>query len=358
MALKFNCPKCAGPIIVKYLKLGETAKCLKCQAEVLVPADALTTDETPTIEQPGLRVDAMAQAPIASPNEEIKLTIKNRKELLPAWIRFFSWIFLIFLISPLTFVFFLFLGHIDISLFGYNYSGPAWHPAPIIAMAIMTFNGIAAYGLLWGRRWGVKAGLICGIVGGLTSISSVFMALLMLSGRFDVTFIVQIFFVRALFRVKEKWEGITDAEIKSNQPELLAGKSSWWSRNWKWCAPAIALTAVIIIGLAIFVFTCLIMGTMKRLEPYQVAVESAQNNRAVANLFEGRIEPGWYVLGNFKVSPSTGHASLQIPISSGSKTGKIYIESVKTAGVWTTQKLVVEETETGQRLNLIDANGK
>jgi len=40
IGLKFNCPKCGKPIIVKFLKVGEIAKCHNCGAEVSVPTDA------------------------------------------------------------------------------------------------------------------------------------------------------------------------------------------------------------------------------------------------------------------------------------------------------------------------------
>lgn len=47
MALKFNCAECDGDVIVKYIKPGEVAKCLKCGAENIVPANAEETNEEP-----------------------------------------------------------------------------------------------------------------------------------------------------------------------------------------------------------------------------------------------------------------------------------------------------------------------
>ncbi|HLD35539.1 MAG TPA: hypothetical protein VJC37_02370 [Planctomycetota bacterium] len=50
MALKFNCSKCSQEIVVKYLKVGETAKCRSCNADVIVPAQAVPTEEPASIE--------------------------------------------------------------------------------------------------------------------------------------------------------------------------------------------------------------------------------------------------------------------------------------------------------------------
>jgi uncharacterized membrane protein len=47
MALKFNCDKCGGEIIVKYVKPGEIAKCPGCGAKNVVPADGEGTEEEP-----------------------------------------------------------------------------------------------------------------------------------------------------------------------------------------------------------------------------------------------------------------------------------------------------------------------
>ena len=46
MALKFQCHTCRNYIIVKYLKVGEIAKCKACGAENIVPNNALEQDES------------------------------------------------------------------------------------------------------------------------------------------------------------------------------------------------------------------------------------------------------------------------------------------------------------------------
>ncbi|HEX7319902.1 MAG TPA: hypothetical protein VF399_06055 [bacterium] len=47
MSLKFNCPACGKPIIVAYLKKGETVRCKNCNADAVIPDNAVETGEQP-----------------------------------------------------------------------------------------------------------------------------------------------------------------------------------------------------------------------------------------------------------------------------------------------------------------------
>jgi len=49
MSLAFNCPICGERIVVRYLKVGETALCRSCGSYVQVPTTATTTDEDSTL---------------------------------------------------------------------------------------------------------------------------------------------------------------------------------------------------------------------------------------------------------------------------------------------------------------------
>jgi hypothetical protein len=89
----------------------------------------------------------------------------NRKELLPLWIRFFSWIFLALLASPIIIAVGVVMGYTELSIFGIHYYGTVLRPLPIFMILIMTCHGIAAFGLLWSKRWGVNAGIACGLIG-------------------------------------------------------------------------------------------------------------------------------------------------------------------------------------------------
>ncbi len=52
MALKFDCRDCGKTIVIKYLKVGEVAKCRNCGAEIVVPGAASEVDEEPQYHKP------------------------------------------------------------------------------------------------------------------------------------------------------------------------------------------------------------------------------------------------------------------------------------------------------------------
>lgn len=87
----------------------------------------------------------------------------KRKEILPKWIRFFSWIFLIFFIAPLVFLIGLIGGTVDVTVFGLEYSGnTSLHPIPAWGLLLMTLAAFVAYGILWEKDWALKAGILYG----------------------------------------------------------------------------------------------------------------------------------------------------------------------------------------------------
>ncbi len=49
--------------------------------------------------------------------------MSDRKQLLPKWIRFLSWIFLVLLASPVILIVGMFIGDMRYSLFGISYYG-------------------------------------------------------------------------------------------------------------------------------------------------------------------------------------------------------------------------------------------
>jgi membrane protease YdiL (CAAX protease family) len=49
MILKYNCPSCGFEIITRYLMPGDNLNCPECNAEIMVPEDAIQTDQEPNI---------------------------------------------------------------------------------------------------------------------------------------------------------------------------------------------------------------------------------------------------------------------------------------------------------------------
>jgi hypothetical protein len=90
-----------------------------------------------------------------------------RKLLLPKWVRFFCWIFLVAgVLTPVLPIVGLFSAmQAKFSLFGWEHYGSPLDLYSLLVTAYFVSSGIAAFGLLWGKRWGWAAGMTVGILG-------------------------------------------------------------------------------------------------------------------------------------------------------------------------------------------------
>ena len=94
-----------------------------------------------------------------------KKAIKRRRDLLPIWIKIFTWIFLIFgIISIITPILGLFLEKVDLSLYGLSTTS-AFSPIGIAIVLLFLFKGIVAYGLWFEKKWAVQFAIIDAIIG-------------------------------------------------------------------------------------------------------------------------------------------------------------------------------------------------
>jgi len=150
----------------------------------------------------------MGELPMSlAPQEQV------RKGLLPKWVRFFAWIFLVmgsampallvsgtFYPSPMQF-----------SLFGWEHSGSPYDAYSLLVVAYFIASGVAAFGMLWGRRWGWAAGFSVGSVGLLLALGSMFIRPLLLENDDAYTVYIrleplfQIAFLYALWRIRKSW---------------------------------------------------------------------------------------------------------------------------------------------------------
>ncbi len=131
--------------------------------------------------------------------------MNERKKLLPKWIRFFCWIFIIFLGAPIILAVGLFVGDMHYNLFGVSYYGPALSPLPIAMMLVLMIHGVAAYGLLWGKRWAVDIGILCGVIGAMFSLTGMVTAYTRGQMHFEFSIIAQVLLLLILFDVRRKW---------------------------------------------------------------------------------------------------------------------------------------------------------
>jgi len=91
--------------------------------------------------------------------------INRRRDLLPLWIKFFTWIYLIFGVSGLILlVIGLFFNEVNLSIYGIA-SDRIYSTYGILIIVLFIFNGIIAYGLWCEKDWGPKLGIIGAIIG-------------------------------------------------------------------------------------------------------------------------------------------------------------------------------------------------
>jgi len=89
----------------------------------------------------------------------------RRRDLLPIWMRVFTWIFLIFgVLIPPVFLFGMLGGHANLSLYGLSTSQPA-SLLGVTIMLLFVFKGVVAYGLWTEKEWAVKLALVDALIG-------------------------------------------------------------------------------------------------------------------------------------------------------------------------------------------------
>lgn len=134
----------------------------------------------------------------------------------------------------------------------------------------------------------------------------------------------------------------------------VTAQPSWWSSNWKWFVPVLAVTLASLFTAGIAAIFALVMGMMKSSEPYRQAMARAQAEPAVIAALGEPIADGWFVQGNINVSGSSGDASLAIPVRGPNGNGKIYVDAIRAAGAWEYRTLIVELDGGERRIDLGD----
>jgi hypothetical protein len=89
----------------------------------------------------------------------------TRKSLLPGWIKFFSWLFLLVGIAAvLILAFGFFLNGTTLSLYGLK-TDQSYSITGFIVCYLYIFKGIVSYGLLFGKEWAPVAAIIDAVIG-------------------------------------------------------------------------------------------------------------------------------------------------------------------------------------------------
>ena len=157
----------------------------------------------------------------------------KRKEILPAWIRFFSWIFLIFCITPVIGIISVITkSEFEVAALGIEVNEPhAQLPLALYLYSIMFLASVVAYGILWGKKWAVDLGIVYGIIALFTSLYASIDGLMMRNEgvfHFSLDPLLLIPFVIILLQKRKEWRAfpIDGLHYTSNQREPVAGVNS------------------------------------------------------------------------------------------------------------------------------------
>lgn len=134
-----------------------------------------------------------------------------------------------------------------------------------------------------------------------------------------------------------------------------AGRTPWFTRNWKWAVPVGGLGVIVLLAAFIGGIFLLVETSFKNSDAYTEALARAQDNSQVAEKIGRPMTAGWLVTGNINVSGSSGHADLSIPISGSRRKGTIYAVATKSAGRWAFQTLQVEVEGEPERIDLLQS---
>jgi Cytochrome oxidase complex assembly protein 1 len=98
-----------------------------------------------------------------------------------------------------------------------------------------------------------------------------------------------------------------------------------------------------------------VMSLMKSSDVYRDALNQTRQNPAVIAALGSPLRAGWFVTGNISFINDSGAANLAIPVSGPKGRGTIHVIGERANRRWTLKRLDVEIKNTGQRINLIDA---
>lgn len=140
---------------------------------------------------------------------EFEKKTERRRKLLPWWIRFFSWVFMI--LSGLG-VLSLVLGVVgvntDLSIYGFETNRPL-SLLGLMIIAIMFFKGWVGFSLFYEKDIAVKLGKIDATLGVIICIISMTVLPFQLEGNFlnirlEILFLIP--FLIKLFRIEKEWD--------------------------------------------------------------------------------------------------------------------------------------------------------
>jgi hypothetical protein len=127
---------------------------------------------------------------------------------------------------------------------------------------------------------------------------------------------------------------------------------NWYARNGRWFVPAAAIAALCLLGALVGLP---LMWLVRSSDPYRDALARARENPLVTSSLGKPIHEGFLVTGSIRIERQAGDADLAIPLSGPKAHGTLHATATRVQGKWTFSELTLENRDTGQVLNLLDA---
>jgi hypothetical protein len=141
--------------------------------------------------------------------------------------------------------------------------------------------------------------------------------------------------------------------VDQSLTEPAIPKPNWWKRNWKWFVPVGCFTVVLLFMVFVGSILVIVFSAMKSTDVYKEALARANTDPAVIEALGSPIKDGFLMSGNTNVNGAAGESNLAIPISGPKGKGTIYVSANKALGQWNYSGLVVEISQTHQRIDLL-----
>lgn len=140
----------------------------------------------------------------------------------------------------------------------------------------------------------------------------------------------------------------------------MAPQPGWWSRNWKWAAPAgcLALFSCGCLGFVVLGLGAAGAGiaAVAGAAPMDEALQAATSDPEVQRALGTPIQAGWQRQISVNSRNGRGHATMRIPLDGPTADGVLYAEADKDGESWNFSRLVVEVP--GQRdIDLLESSG-
>lgn len=136
-------------------------------------------------------------------------SLTRKRNLLPIWIKLFSWTFLIG--GGIITIFLMagpFLNHVNLSLYGIT-ANKLYSMKGLLIAFLFVYKGIAAYGLCFEQKWAIQAAIVDAIIG--IGICLIMMVIIPFTSP-NISFTLRLeliplyFYLVKMQKIKKTWE--------------------------------------------------------------------------------------------------------------------------------------------------------